>query len=395
METTQKVRIESIDLLRGAVIILMALDHVRMFFGQGSFYADPTDLNTTTTLLFLTRWITHFCAPVFIFLAGMSAYFYGAHQHSTRQLSRYLLKRGLWLVFLELVIVNFAWTFDITFSFHFLQVIWAIGLSMVVLAILVYLPKWAILAFGIVMVFGHNLLDPIQVDGTSASALLWYILHQEELVYFAPDSAVYFHYPLIPLMGLMALGYLFGTLYQPEVSAIKRRSWLLWIGMAAILLFMILRGFNLYGEPNPWSIQPTSVDTVLSFLNTTKYPMSLHFLLMTIGPALVFLALTEGVKNRLGDILLTFGTVSLFFYIVHIYLIHLLAFVAIVISGRPWTDYIITAEDFMQQTTGDFGFDLWVVYLVWVLVLMVMYPLSKWYRAFKKGHPEIRLLAYI
>ena len=166
-------------------------------------------------------------------------------------------------------------------------------------------------------------------------------------------------------------------------------------GAAAVLLFVILRGFNLYGDPNPWSAQPTPVYTFLSFLNTTKYPMSLHFLLMTIGPALVFLALSEALKNRFGETLLTFGRVSLFFYIVHVYMIHLLALVALVNSGRPWTDYIITAEAWMQQTTGDFGFDLWVVYLVWVLVMLVMNPLCRWYRVFKKGHPEVRLLKYI
>jgi uncharacterized membrane protein len=395
MEGTRKARIESIDLLRGTVIILMALDHVRMYFGQGSLYADPTDLSTTTPLLFFTRWITHFCAPVFIFLAGTSAAFYGARRQNTRQLSRYLLTRGLWLIFLELVIVNFGWTFDITFSFHFIQVIWAIGASMVVLAGLVYLPKPAIFAFGIVLVAGHNLLDPIQAEGASLPAVIWYILHQEAFVSFLPDRMVYFHYPLIPLVGLMALGYVFGSLYEPGFGAARRRKWLLGMGTAAMLLFLILRGFNLYGDPNPWSLQPTAVYSLLSFLNTTKYPMSLHFLLMTMGPALVFLALVEGVKNRVSGIVLTFGTVSLFFYIVHVYVIHLLAFAALVISGRSWTDYIITAEAWVNQTTADFGFDLWVVYLVWVLVVVGMYPLCKWYRVYKKAHPEKRLLAYI
>jgi uncharacterized membrane protein len=395
MEATRKVRINSIDLLRGVVIILMALDHVRMYFGQGSLYADPTDLSTTTPLLFLTRWITHFCAPVFIFLAGTSASLYETRHPGTRGLSRYLLTRGLWLVFLELVIVNFGWTFDITFSFHFLQVIWAIGASMVVLAGLVYLPKPVIFAFGIVMVAGHNLLDPIQAQGTSVPALLWYILHQEEIVTFGTGRMVFYHYPLIPLVGLMALGYVFGTLYQPAYDAGRRRKWLLWTGTAAILSFLILRGFNLYGDPNPWSPQPTAVNSILSFLNTTKYPMSLHFLLMTMGPALIFLALVEGVRNRISDIILTFGGVSLFFYIVHIYVIHLLAFVALEIVGRSWTDYIITAEAWVSQTTADFGFDVWVVYLVWALVVVGMYPLCRWYRAYKKAHPEHKLLAYI
>jgi len=396
MEDTHKTRVNSIDLLRGVVIILMTLDHVRMYFGQGTLWAEPTNLDTTTPLLFLTRWITHFCAPVFIFLAGTSASLSGARLQSTRQLSRYLLKRGLWLVFLELVIVNLGWTFDTTFSFRFLQVIWAIGASMLILAGLICLPKWTILAFSLVLVFGHNLLDPIQTEGSSIPALIWYILHQDNVVAFEPNTAVYFHYPLIPLMGLIALGYSFGTLYQPGFDAGRRRQWLLRIGMAAIFLFLVLRGLNLYGDPNPWSPQATVVYTILSFLNTTKYPASLLFLLMTLGPALVFLALTEGGKeNRATQLILTFGRVSLFFYILHIYLIHLLALVAIELAGRSWIEWIITAQAFMRGSLADFGMELYVVYLVWVAILVGMYPLCKWYRTYKKAHPEKRLLAYI
>ncbi len=396
MEGTRRARINSIDLLRGVVIILMALDHVRMYFGQGSWYADPTDLAITTAPLFLTRWITHFCAPIFIFLAGTSAFLHGTRLQNTRQLSRYLFTRGVWLVFVELVIVNFGWTFDITLSLHFLQVIWAMGICMIVLSLLVYLPNWAIFTFGIILVAGHNLLDPIQMEGTSAQALIWYILHQYQFIAFAPDLAVWFHYPLIPLVGLMALGYILGILYQPEFGPERRRNLLLWMGFTAMLLFLILRGFNLYGEPNPWSPQPTLVNTILSFLNTTKYPMSLHYLLMTMGPALIFLALTEGVKDRgVAGIILTFGSVPFFFYVVHIYLIHFLALVAIVVSGRSWTDYIITAEAYMRQTTADFGYPLYVVYLIWALVIVIMYPLCKWYRAYKKNHRDNKLLSYI
>ncbi len=395
MESTHKERINSIDLLRGIVIILMALDHTRMYFGDGSWFADPTNLSTTTPLLFFTRWITHFCAPIFIFLAGTSAALYGARQQNTRQLFRYLLTRGLWLIFLELVVVNFAWTFDITFSFRFLQVIWAIGVCMVVLAFLVYLPKWAIFVFGIVVVAGHNLLDPIQVEGTTAPALIWYLLHQKQVVVFGPDSVVDVVYPLIPLVGLIALGYVFGTFYLPGFSPIARRKWLLRIGIAAILMFIILRGFNLYGDPNPWSQQPTLVNSILSFLNTTKYPTSLEYLLMTIGPGLIFLALTENVHNRITGVILTFGRVSLFFYIAHIFVIHFLALAALEISGWSWTEYIVTAEAFLSQRLAGFGFTLYVVYLVWVLVLLVMYPLSRWYRVYKKRHPEQKLLSYI
>jgi uncharacterized membrane protein len=395
MQGTRRARIESIDLLRGVVILLMALDHVRMYLAYGTWWAEPTNLDTTTPLLFFTRWITHFCAPVFLFLAGTSAYLYGARQPGTRPLSRYLLKRGLWLIFLELVIVNLGWTFDITLGLHLVQVIWAIGASMVVLAGLVYLPKWVILAFGLVLVVGHNLLDPIQMGGTTAPALTWYILHQNILVAFGPKAAVYFHYPLIPLLGLMALGYVFGTLYRPEFGAERRRRWLLWAGTAAILLFLVLRGLNLYGDPNPWSPQPTAVYSILSFMNTTKYPASLHFLLMTIGPALVFLALTERVKSPIAGIVLTYGRVSLFFYLVHIYAIHLLALLALEICGRSRSEYIFTVKAFMGEVLADFGLELYVVYLVWALVLSGMYPLSKWYRGYKKRHPELKLLAYL
>jgi len=395
MEGTHKARVSSIDLLRGVVIILMALDHVRMFFGQGTWWAEPTNLDTTTPLLFLTRWITHFCAPVFIFLAGTSAFLCGSRLPSARHLSLYLLKRGIWLIFLELVIVNLSWTFDITFSLRFLQVIWAIGASMLILAGLVYLPRWTIAAFGLVLVLGHNLLDPIRMAGASIQALIWYTLHQNQVVAFTPNATVYFHYPLLPLVGLMALGYVLGGLYQPGFGAERRQKWLLAMGAAAILSFLVLRGLNLYGDPNPWSPQRTVLYSIMSFLNTVKYPASLHYLLMTIGPALVFLALTERVDNRAAELVLTFGRVSLFFYILHIYLIHLLALVAIRLAGRSWTEWIITAQRFMSGSLADFGFDLYVVYIVWALLLAVMYPLCKWYRPYKKAHPENRLLTYI
>ncbi len=395
MEGTHRPRIESIDLLRGVVIILMALDHVRMYLGEGGWYAEPTNLATTTPALFMTRWITHFCAPVFIFLAGTSAALYAARHQRIRPVSRYLLTRGLWLIFCELVIVNFGWTFDITFSFNLLQVIWAIGASMVVLGLLVYLPKWAIFTFGIILVFGHNLLDPIHMGGASLPALLWYILHQNQIVAFTPAWAVHFHYPLLPLLGLMALGYVFGTLYRPDFGAERRKQWLLRIGSAAVLLFLVLRGLNLYGEPNPWSPQPTVVYTIMSFLNTTKYPASLQFLLMTMGPALLFLALTEAVRNRVSDRVVLLGRVSLFFYIIHIYVIHSIALLAFQLAGRNWTEYIITGEAYLSQTPSDFGVPLYVIYLVAALVVLGMYPLCKWYRGYKKGHPQYRLLEYI
>src|SRR5215207_404891 len=298
-------RITSIDFLRGLVMVFMALDHVRMYFGHGTWYSSPTDLATTTPLLFFTRWITHFCAPVFVFLAGTSAFLYGIKKNK-RETAWFLLTRGLWLVFVELVLVNFAWTFDITYSFRILQVIWAIGLSMVALSALVFSPDYLILALGTILVFGHNLLDPVTVRGSDVQALAWYTLHQPSSV-FIDGTLLNFVYPVLPWIGLMALGYVCGTLYRDDFPAEQRKKWLLGIGVAATLLFILLRAFNGYGDPREWDLQTSPVFTLLSFLNTTKYPPSLHFLLMTMGPALMFLALIEPVRNRLPKPVIVFS----------------------------------------------------------------------------------------
>src|ERR1051325_7970669 len=236
-----KVRIESIDFLRGCVMVIMALDHVRMFFGLGTWYSEPTDLGTTTPLLFFTRWITHFCAPTFVFLAGTSAFLYGRKRSNVKETAIFLLTRGLWLVFVELVIVNFAWTFDLTYSFRILQVIWAIGISMIALSILVFLPNWAILSLGMLLVLGHNLLDSITFQGSSAGDMIWYALHQPKAVFIDPSHLINFVYPVLPWIGLMALGYGCGTFYQKDFPAEQRRRWLLSLGSGEILLFIILR----------------------------------------------------------------------------------------------------------------------------------------------------------
>src|SRR5688572_15825246 len=291
-------RIASIDLLRGLAMMLMALDHTRMYFAFGTWYAEPTDLSSTTPALFFTRWITHFCAPVFVFLAGTSASLAGTKKANTRELSWLLFTRGLWLIFVELVIVNFAWTFDITYSFLILQVIWAIGLSMIVMAALVFLPEKIILAIGLVLVFGHNLLDRIELQGQTIGSFIWYALHQPQSIPLGADRVVNFVYPVLPWIGVMALGYTAGALYKEAFPAEKRRRWLLYAGIGSVLLFLALRGFNLYGEPRTWEEMDTPVFTLLSFLNTTKYPASLQFLLMTMGPALILLALGESMKNR-------------------------------------------------------------------------------------------------
>ncbi len=379
----QPIRVSSIDLLRGIVMLLMALDHVRMYFGQGTWYAEPTDLASTTPALFLTRWITHFCAPVFVFLAGTSAFMTGKKKGRSRDLSLYLLTRGLWLIFAEIVIINFAWTFDITYSFIILQVIWAIGVSMLFLAGLVFLPRQVILVIGLLLVFGHNLLDGIQAQGSDFTALLWHTLHQPGVESLG-GRLVNFVYPTLPWTGLMALGHVTGSQYQKDFPAEERKRWLLFTGIGAILLFLLLRGFNLYGESHAWFTQDSPVFTFLSFLNTTKYPPSLHFLLMTIGPALMFLSLTDSIRAHAAKPILTFGQVPFFFYIVHLYLIHALATVYLVFSGRDWHEYIFSAEGLNSGALFNFGMDLWGVYLVWVAVIVAMYTLCNWYVEYRE-----------
>ena len=385
-------RIQSIDLLRGIVIILMALDHVRMYFGEGTWYADPTNLATTTPLLFFTRWITHFCAPVFVFLAGTSAYLSGTKKTSTAKISGFLFTRGLWLVFVELVIVNFAWTFDITYSYHILQVIWAIGISMIALSALVFLPQQIILGVGLVLVIGHNLLDSISVSGNTFKDMVWYALHQHQFLVLDSGNVVNFVYPVLPWIGLMALGYVFGTLYKSDFEPAKRRQILLWTGLIATASFLILRGFNGYGEPKIWSEQSTTIHSVLSFLNTTKYPPSLHFLLMTIGPALIFLSLSENVQSKFSKPIIVFGKVPFFFYVVHLYFIHALATIFLVYQGQDWNAYVISAEEIMSGRLGRFGVSLDAVYVIWIFVIVMLYPLCRWYQVYKESQSRKTLV---
>ncbi len=395
MGNRKRYRIESIDLLRGIVMIIMALDHVRLFFGYGSFFTNPTDLNTTTPLLFLTRWITHFCAPVFVFLAGTSAFLFSTRKNSIKEVSWFLFTRGLWLLFVEVVIINFSLTFDISFSMHRLQVIWAIGISMLFLSAIIFLPKKLILAIGIILVFGHNLFDSIIMEGTTVTDVIWYVLHQQKLLFYNNISGIYIEYPVLPWIGLMILGYRFGTLYHKEFDPGKRKKWLLWMGIGAMLLFIILRIFNLYGDPNPWSHQKSFVFSILSFLNTTKYPPSLLFLLMTIGPSLIFLSVTEHVKNRITKSIIIFGRVPLFFYMIQFYVIHLLAILGMIYAGRNWSDCILTAKTFMTESLADYGYNLVVVYIVWGSVVLILFPLCKLYNNYKTNNRTKWWLSYL
>ncbi len=387
-------RIESIDLLRGVVMVIMALDHVRDYFHYGSFFNDPTDLETTTPILFFTRFITHYCAPVFVFLAGTSAFLYGSKK-TKPELFKFLFSRGIWLIILEMVVNNLIWTFDVTYSLQIFQVIWAIGFSMVCLSFLIYLPKKIILFLGILLIAGHNLLDGNVMEGQSFQSIVWYALHQQTFLSPNPNHLVFIHYPVIPWIGLMVLGYLFGQLYSRDFNVKTRRNWLLNLGFAAIGLFLFLRSINLYGDLVPWTLQDNTTKTILSFLNVTKYPPSLLFICITIGPAMLFLHVFETTKNKLTDFFLVFGRVPLFYYFLHMLVIHIFAIVGILIFGGNWRDMILDAESFSNGNLATYGFSLFVVYLVWIGVVLFLYPFCKRYMIYKANNKNKWWLSYL
>jgi uncharacterized membrane protein len=391
-----KTRVESIDLLRGLVMVIMALDHTREYFHLGAMIGvnDPTNLDTTTPILFLTRFITHYCAPVFIFLAGTSSCLYGSRK-TKPELFKFLFSRGVWLIFLEIVLNNFLWWFDITYGSIILQVIWAIGFSMICLSFLVYLPKKILLAVGIILIAGHNLLDGIAVKGQSLGAILWYVLHQPNWIQISENRWVSIVYPVLPWIGVMVLGYCFGTFYEKGFDSTIRKKWLVRLGLGATLLFFIVRGINVYGDLVPWSHQRNFTYTVLSFFNVTKYPPSLTFLLMTLGPSLLFLYATDEWKNKLTDVFVVFGRVPLFFYFFHIFIIHLSAMLGLLMSGRNCLDMILNNQLMDSGRLITYGYSLRVVYLVWIAVVLSLYPFCKWYMEYKSSHRDKWWLSYL
>ncbi len=388
-------RIESIDLLRGLVMVIMALDHVRDYFHYGAFFVDPTNLETTTPILFFTRFVTHFCAPVFVLLAGTSA-FLQSSKKTKPVLFKFLFTRGIWLIMLEMLVNNLIWTFDFTFSLQIFQVIWAIGFSMVCLSFLIYLPKKTILVIGILLIAGHNVLDGIVMEGQSFQSILWYLLHQEHMIVSAAsDKLIFLHYPLIPWIGLMALGYCFGQLYEKDFDAQLRKKWLLGLGFGSIALFLVFRTINIYGDLVPWTVQNTTTKTVLSFFNVTKYPPSLLYLCITVGPSLLFLVAVENVKNKISDFFLVFGRVPLFFYFLHVLVIHVFAIIGILLFGGTWQDMILTAESFLGGNLATYGYSLFVVYLVWIGVVLMLYPFCKKYMMYKANNKDKWWLSYL
>jgi uncharacterized membrane protein len=375
-------RLDSVDLLRGVVMIIMALDHVRDFFSD-RLYQDPTDLKTTTPALFLTRWITHFCAPTFIFLAGTGAFLSGTRGKSRSELSWFLFTRGLWLAFLEVVINRMLWMFNFDIYHHGAGVFWAIGWSMVVLSVLVYLPVWLVTGFGVAMIALHNLLDGLTAEQVGLPGWLWLILHSPGDAPVVDGITFGTGYSLIPWMGVMAAGYGFGTLLLLRSGLRQRTIFLLGVGLT--FAFVLLRASNVYGDASRWTRQSTDLFTLLSFLNCTKYPPSLLYLLMTLGPAIMALALFDWPLGPLARPVVTFGRVPLFFYLLHIPLIH---------GGAVLLDYARFGWSPLAghgpwdvkplEVPAGYGVSLPVVYLIWIGVVLVLYPPCRWFAGVKR-----------
>lgn len=379
-------RIQSIDTLRGLVMVIMALDHVRDFFHVTAFTQDPTNLTTTTPALFFTRWITHFCAPVFVFLAGTSAYLLG-QKRTKKELSAFLIMRGLWLVIAEIALISLGLTFDPLFRVILLDVIWAIGWSMILLGLLINLPFKIVVAIGLIIFFGHNVFDifPGPQKGVGSVLMKVFFTAFGNFYPLSSNHVVGFLYAILPWTSVMILGYGFGYFYRTQVSSEQRRKWLLLLGSGVIALFIIFRFINAYGDTRNWAPQKNGLFTFLSFINTTKYPPSLQYLCMTLGPAIIVLALIEKIQNKFTSFLSTYGRVPFFYYILHIYLIHFLCVAAFFITGHSANQNVDKDSPFLFRP-ANFGFSLPVVYLVWIVVVMFLYPLCRWYNNYKATH---------
>ena len=373
------------------VMVIMALDHVRDFFHASALSFSPTDLTRTTPVLFFTRWITHFCMPVFMFAAGMGAFLYGKRVHSRGQLSRFLSTRGVWFIVLELTVMRLAYDFSFSLRFQFLLLIlWIFGVCMIVMAALVHLPvRWlAVLSLAVILL--HNCLDGIQSSRFGSGAWAWDLLHQPAAFPFAGETFLA-PYPIVPWVAVMAAGYCFGQVFSLEPAV--RRSLMLRIGLVSSIAFLVIRAINLYGDPAPWAHQKSTVFTVLSFLNCTKYPASLDFVLMTLGPAILLLAYFDGRSFKASNSIIVFGRVPMFYFVLHFYLIHTLAVLA------AWLRYGTSAGRFTFSLVpsmggprdlfpANFGYPLWVVYGVWILTVTLLYPLCRWFAKVKASRHD-------
>jgi uncharacterized membrane protein len=389
-EPSGKQRISSIDILRGVIMLIMALDHTRDFFHIAGATSDPTDMATTTPILFFTRWITHFCAPNFVFLSGISASIAGMRRTKS-ELSAFLVQRGLWLVFVEVIILTFAFTLNPFYNFVILQVLWVIGLSMVILGLLVKLPLKVIAIIGALIFFSHDLFDYLHLPESGAEATLMklFFVARGSVLPINQTHFIFDLYALVPWTGVMLLGYVCGAMYQASFNPLRRRKILLYSGLAAITLFVVLRYFNLYGDPDPWSAQRDGTYTFLSFLNVSKYPPSLMYSLITIGAGLVTLSLTEKVQNKFTAIFIVYGSVPFFYYVLHFYLLRIVNVAVFYLQGFGSKDIVDQKhQNPFNFDPPHFGFNLGGVYIVWLCVIIALYFPCRWFSRYKKTHKQ-------
>jgi len=363
-------RIQSIDMMRGLVMLIMLLDHVRERFFYHMQVSDPMDLDSTSTSLFFSRFAAHLCAPVFVFLTGLSAWLYANPANGPARSARsFLLKRGLFLIALEITVINFSWMG----SYHtiWLQVIWAIGLSMVVLALLSLWPKALLALLGFGIVFGHNLLTPISFQPDEWGYSLWTILHDRNFLVSEGVVKIKASYPVLPWIGVIILGYLAGPLYRKGMSAERRGRLLLQLGASCLLLFVLLRGFNIYGETLDWQLYPDLITSLMSILNLTKYPPSLNYLLVTLGLMFLLLFALEKQQGNWTQVLVNFGSAPMFFYILHLYVLLVLYRIVLAVCGPN------QGEGFGMEHMG------WI-WLTTVLLAVALYYPTKWFSLYKK-----------
>lgn len=391
LSTTNK-RIESIDLLRGLIMIIMALDHTRDFFHTTAFTADPLDPATTTPALFFTRWVTHFCAPVFVFLSGTSA-FLQSLKKSKKELSLFLIKRGLWLILVEITLVNLIFSFDPHFDEIALTTIWSIGVSMVILGLVIWMPFPLILATGFLIVLGHNALDYYEKANPGNRDFFYHLLHRPNLFSLGKVNVLVL-YPFLPWAGLMMLGYCFGKLLYNNRGE-EQKKILLWLGIGVTLFFVVLRAVDIYGDPDVINGTDKPLDSVFSFLETNKYPPSLLFMCMTIGPAIIFMAIFRHTGGKLGQVISVYGRVPFFYYLLHFLLIHTVSMLFFFGRGYSFSEGLNSSVILPNFIKPGEGVNLWIVYGLWIAVVVSLYPWCKWYDRYKTNHKEKWWLSYL
>jgi uncharacterized membrane protein len=386
-------RLDAIDIVRGAVMVLMALDHSRGLFSDIRY--DLVDLDKTSTVVFFTRWVTHFCAPVFVFLAGTSAYLYGTRGKTRGQLVRFLISRGVWLVFLEFTLIHLAWSFRLDDLHFFAQVIWAIGCSLILLASLVFLPARVVGLIGLVVIVGHQAVIGLlpfdqkiiahQIVGPQMPEFWLVALLRPGRLMLADNVSAFVVYPVLPWFGMMALGYGLGSIWT--LPRQRRRLIFVGLGVGSILLFASLRALNGYGDPSPWMLQRNNWFSFLSFINCSKYPPSLLYVLMTLGPAALALAFFDRPAGPLGRMLVVFGRVPFFYYLLHLFLIHGLA-VVLALDRYGRADFLFRAPFSLEPSNApaDYGYQLAIVYLLWFSVVAILYPPCRWFSGVKSRY---------